>query len=396
MEKEKKKSIIGLMGALLINGVLYMFVNTFMVAYFYTLTNYDYTIISVFYIMSFIFIPLSTLLLGKTVKNKMQVPIFRAGIFLYCIYILLIALLKEQIINHYIWLGAFYGIVQGVLWSPGHLLVNEYADDISNKFVSYKSMIGNFLQIIFPFVFGTSIELTSFSHVALMVLILSTIQFSFSLFIKEKDLYKNKTYNLKEFVNYLKTTKNEKLNIFYKIMFYEGIVNYLLDTLIVIMIVMTFKTNISLGILTTIFSCCSILSVYIFQRRLKNSNTILITSTVMTVFSVLLLLFDITRISVIIYNLITSIFLILLINNAEEKRYNVIQNEEKVKQDYLTEHQVVSELFLNISRIFGFLVLLGISFLDNLLYFKILLVVVTLSIIRYAGLMVKLNKINSQ
>ena len=149
MEKEKKKSIIGLMGALLINGVLYMFVNTFMVAYFYTLTNYDYTIISVFYIMSFIFIPLSTLLLGKTVKNKMQVPIFRAGIFLYCIYILLIALLKEQIINHYIWLGAFYGIVQGVLWSPGHLLVNEYADDISNKFVSYKSMIGNFLQIIF-------------------------------------------------------------------------------------------------------------------------------------------------------------------------------------------------------------------------------------------------------
>ncbi len=395
MEKEKKQSIIGLMGSLLINSVLYMFVNTFMVAYFYTLTNYDYTIISIFYIMSFIFIALSTLVLGKTVKNKMQAPIFRLGIFLYCIYILLIALLKEQIIEHYIWLGAFYGIVQGVLWAPGHLLVNEYADDISNKFVSYKSMIGNFLQIIFPFIFGTSIELTSFSHVALMVLILSTIQFSFSLFIKEKDLHKNKTYNLKEFVNYLKTTKNEKLKIFYRIMFYEGIVNYLLDTLIVIMIVMTFKTNISLGILTTIFSCCSILSVYIFQRRLKNNNKILIFSTVMTVFSVLLLLFDITKISVIIYNLITSVFLILLINNAEEKRYNVIQNEQKVKEDYLTEHQVVSEMYLNVSRIFGFFILFAISFFNNLLYFKILLVFVTLSIIRYAGLMIKLNKINS-
>lgn len=395
MEKEKKQSIIGLMGSLLINSVLYMFVNTFMVAYFYTLTNYDYTIISIFYIMSFIFIALSTLVLGKTVKNKMQAPIFRLGIFLYCIYILLIALLKEQIIEHYIWLGAFYGIVQGVLWAPGHLLVNEYADDISNKFVSYKSMIGNFLQIIFPFIFGTSIELTSFSHVALMVLILSTIQFSFSLFIKEKDLHKNKPYNLKKFTAYLKETKNEKLKIFYRIMFYEGIVNYLLDTLIVIMIVMTFKTNISLGILTTIFSCCSILSVYIFQRRLKNNNKILIFSTVMTVFSVLLLLFDITKISVIIYNLITSVFLILLINNAEEKRYNVIQNEQKVKEDYLTEHQVVSEMYLNVSRIFGFFILFAISFFNNLLYFKILLVFVTLSIIRYAGLMIKLNKINS-
>lgn len=68
METVKKKSIIGLMGALLINNILYMFINTFMVAYFYTLTNYDYTIISVFYIMSFICIALSTLVLGKRLK----------------------------------------------------------------------------------------------------------------------------------------------------------------------------------------------------------------------------------------------------------------------------------------------------------------------------------------
>ena len=211
--------------------------------------------------------------------------------------------------------------------------------------------------------------------------------------LQEKDIHKNKPYNLKEFTNYLKESKNEKLNIFYKIMFYEGIVNYLLDTLIIIMIVMTFKTNISLGILTTIFSCCSILSVYIFQRRLKNNNKILIVSTVMTVLSVVLLLFDISKTSVIIYNLITSVFLILLINNAEEKRYNVIENEKKIKQDYLVEHQVIAELYLNASRIIGFFILFGISFLNTILYFKILLVFVTLAIIRYAGLMVKLNKV---
>ncbi len=73
----KKQSIIGLMGSLLINNVLYMFINTFMIAYFYTLTNYDYKIISVFYIMSFIFIGLTFFTLGKVIKNKMQVPIFR-------------------------------------------------------------------------------------------------------------------------------------------------------------------------------------------------------------------------------------------------------------------------------------------------------------------------------
>lgn len=388
---EKERSIIGLMGSLLINNILYMFINTFMVAYFYTLTNYNYKIISVFYIMSFIFIILTFVILGKIIKNKMQVPIFRFGIILYCIYVLTISLLKDKIINYYIYLGIFYGIVQGFLWSAGHLLVNEYANDVSNKFVSTKSMISKTLKIIFPFIFGTSIELTSFSSVAAVVVILSIIQFSFSLLIKEKDLTNAKKYSLNSFITYLKEAKNEKIKDFYKIMFYEGIVNYLLETLVTIMIVLTFKTNISLGILTTIFAFCSILSVYIFQKRLKNNNTVLITSAIMSVLGVILLLFNISKITVIIYNLINSVFLIILINNAEEKRYSIINADKTITQDYLAEHQVISEMSLNIARLIGYAILFVISFLNNIIYFKILLAFVSIAIIYYARLMIKIN-----
>ncbi len=389
---EKKRSIIGLMGSLLINNILYMFINTFMVAYFYTLTNYNYKIISVFYIMSFIFIVLTFLTLGKIIKNKMQVPIFRFGIILYCIYVLTVSLLKDNIINYYIYLGIFYGIVQGFLWSAGHLLVNEYANDVSNKFVSTKSMLSKTLKIIFPFIFGASIELTSFSSVATVVVILSIMQFSFSLLIKEKDLAETKKYSLNSFISYLKETKNKKIKDFYKIMFYEGIVNYLLETLVTIMIVLTFKTNISLGILTTIFSCCSIVSVYIFQKKLKNNNTVLTISTVLSVLGVLLLLCNISKVTVIIYNLINNIFLILLVNNAEEKRYSIINADKIIIQDYLAEHQVISEISLNIARIIGYTILFTISFLNNMLYFKILLTCVSIAIIYYARLMIKLNK----
>lgn len=389
---EKKRSIIGLMGSLLINNILYMFINTFMVAYFYTLTNYDYKIISVFYIMSFIFIAITFLFLGRIIKNKMQVPIFRCGIFLYCVYVLTISLLKDNIINYYIYLGIFYGIVQGFLWSAGHLLVNEYANDVSNKFVTTKSMISTLLEIIFPFIFGASIELTSFSKVAVVVVILSMIQFSFSLLIKEKDLTKEKKYSLNAFITYLKENKNEKIKDFYKIMFYEGIVNYLLDTLVIIMIVFNFKTNISLGILTTIFSLCSIVSVYIFQRKLKNNNTILTISAIMSVIGVILILFNINKTTVVLYNLINSVFLILLINNAEEKRYSIINADKMIRKDYLAEHQVIAEISLNLSRIMGYTILFAISFLNNIIYFKMLLILVSIAIIYYASLMMKLNK----
>lgn len=388
---EKKRSIIGLMGALLINNVLYMFINTFMVAYFYTLTNYDYKVISVFYIMSFFFIIFTFLILGRIIKNKKQVPVFRFGIILYCIYVLTISILKDNIIHYYIYLGIFYGIVQGFLWSAGHLLVNEYANDVSNKFVSTKSIISKILKIIFPFIFGASIELTSFSSVATLVLILSVIQFSFSLLIKEKDLDKIPKYNLSNFIKYLKENKNEKIKKFYKIMFYEGIVNYLLETLITIMIVLTFKTNISLGILTTIFSFCSIFSVYIFQRKLKNNNIVLTISTIISVLGVTLLLFNISKVTVIIYNLINNVFLILLINNAEEKRYRIINADKTIVKSYLAEHQVIAEVSLNIARIIGYTVLFAISFLNDIIYFKILLAFVAIAIICYARLMMKLN-----
>lgn len=174
--------------------------------------------------------------------------------------------------------------------------------------------------------------------------------------------------------------------------FFKGIVSYLLDTLITIMIVLTFKTNFNLGVLTTIFSCCSIVSVYIFQRKLKNNNIVLTISMVMAVLGVLLLLFSINKITVIIYNLINSVFLILLINNSEEKRYSIMNTDKLITQDYLAEHQVISEISLNIARIIGYTLLFAISFLDNIIYFKILLFLVSIAIVWYGMLMLRLSR----
>lgn len=135
---KENRNIIGLTGACIVNNILYMFLNTFMVAYFITLTNYDYKQISIYYALSFVGILLTFLVLGKTIKNKRQVLIFRSGIILYCIYILTIALLKEKIVMYYALLGFFYGIVQGLFWVAGHVLINEYTSNLENKFISIK------------------------------------------------------------------------------------------------------------------------------------------------------------------------------------------------------------------------------------------------------------------
>lgn len=391
MKEEKlTKSAIGIMGSLLINNVLYMFVNTFMVAYFITLTNYDYKQISIYYALSFIAILLTFLTFGRIIKNKNQVWVFRSGIIAYCLYILMLAFLKEKIVTYFAPLGFFYGIVQGLIWVAAHTLVNEHTQNNTNKFISFKSIISKILKIFFPIVFGVSIELTSFSYVAKIVILLSITQFVFSLFIEDKAKTYDKKYNLKEYINLVKN--NDKFKTVYKLCICDGIVNYLLETLIVILTVMTFKTTISLGVITTITAICSILSVYIFQYKLKSNWKILKICNIMMISSVLLLLINISKPTIIIYNICTAIFLVILSNTGDTKRYEIVSENEIVVKDYIVEHQVVCEAILNITRIIAYILLFVISLFNNIVLFKILLLLVTIVILIYSKLLIKLKK----
>ncbi len=391
MKEEKlTKSAIGIMGSLLINNVLYMFVNTFMVAYFITLTNYDYKQISIYYVLSFIAILLTFLTFGRIIKNKNQVWVFRSGIIAYCLYILMLAFLKEKIVTYFAPLGFFYGIVQGLIWVAAHTLVNEHTQNNTNKFISFKSIISKILKIFFPIVFGISIDLTSFSYVAKIVILLSITQFIFSLFIEDKAKTYDKKYNLKEYINLVKN--NDKFKTVYKLCICDGIVNYLLETLIVILTVMTFKTTISLGVITTITAICSILSVYIFQYKLKSNWKILKICNIMMISSVLLLLINISKPTIIIYNICTAIFLVILSNTGDTKRYEIVSENEIVVKDYIVEHQVVCEAILNITRIIAYILLFVISLFNNIVLFKILLLLVTIVILIYSKLLIKLKK----
>ena len=389
MTKDKlDKNSIGLIGTNVINNVLYMFVNTFMVAYLFTVTNYNYKIISLYYIASFITIPLTFWLLGDIIKTKSKVMVYRIGIVLYCIYILTIAFLKEKILTYCIPLGAFYGIVQGFFWGAGHTLISEVVGEekTSKKFIAIRSIVDKVAKIIFPIIFGASIEFTSFFYIAKIIIPISILQFSFSLLIKQKDNSKKENFNIIKYIGYLKKHSTEKIKTIHKIMVLEGIVHYLLETLITIVIIMTFKSSLNLGILTTIFAIFSIISVYIFRRVYKDKNPkkLIIASAIILLACVMLLIFNINKTAVIIYNLASSIFMVLLRNYAEMKRYNSTENYKEIREKYLVEYQVCSETLLGISRIIGYTVLFIISFSGNIIYFKGLLLLVTLCIILYA------------
>lgn len=387
---KKNRNLIGILGSGIMNDVFQLFLNTFMVAYFITLTNYNYKIISIYYILVYAFLSITFFLMGRFVKNVSQIHIYRLGIILKAIYIFFLAILKDKIVDYYIYLGIFYGIVQGLYWVSAHSLINEHVSKKYDSYISIKAIFDKILKILFPIVFGVSIQLTSFAYIAKIILILSVIQIIFSLLIVDKTVVSEKKYDFKKF--YLKYKNNKLIKQTGKLTAYGGVVNNLLDTLITIMIILTFKTTVSLGFLTTLFSVCSIISVYIFNRKIKNKNLALSISTLGLILSVLLIALNVTKLTIIVYNLSAGLFLVLLKNVADAKRYTIADQIEETKQDYLVEYHVLVEAYLNISRVISYALLLVVSFLNNAATFNILLILMVIFIYLYYKNIISINK----
>lgn len=390
----KDKSTIYLLICEMINHISMIFLDTFLVAYFFQINNKNITVISLYYLIGYAICGIIFWLGGDIIKTKNQIKVYRYGIMLNCLYIFVIAILGDKCRELYILLGILYGISQGVYWIACHALRTELnKDKSSKKYVSSSKVLSEVVKIIVPILLGTSIELASFSKVGFIIFVITIIQLILVTKIKI-EVTKVEEFNLLKYMNKLKKLgdKAKSLKRNYKNAFNEGITTSLKSTLITIIIIMTFNTSFNLGFLTTIFSIFTIIATIIFQKYYKkeNSKRYIIICTVISILSVCSFIFSINKVNVIIYNLCNAIFVSILTAIGTTQRYNCVNKEQF--QENLIEHQSMYEISLAAGRIVAYITLLIVGLLNNITYFKILLILVTLLIIPNSIQMYKIEK----
>lgn len=219
---------------------------------------------------------------------------------------------------------------------------------------------------------------------------LSVIQILITLFIKtETKKDKNKKYDLKKFIKNIKDNNLKKIKKYGLSGIAYGIVESSISTLIIIITIMTFKTSLNLGILTTIFSICSMLSLMLYNKFYNKNNAkfILILCSIIVVLGVVGLLINISKTSLVIYNFCYVITFCI---------FDVVYNTRKgdlVKECKIEKHREEYIGYTSISigsgRIIGYILMLIVSFTNNIIYFKILLAIVTLFAPIYCYLIIK-------
>ena len=377
----------------LIYSLTAVFIETFLVAYLLNITNENITTISIYYITIHSLLSLGNILIGKVIKKypSKNKQILSLGIVSRALFILFIVILSEKIATNFILIAIIYAFSETLYWCAHELIYIDVTNNNNRKkYMSIKKISSKILNIISPIILGTSIGLYSFTKIAIYIFMLSVIQILITLFIKtETKNDKNEKYDLKKFIKNIKDNNLKKIKTYGLSGIAYGIVESSISTLIIIITIMTFKTSLNLGILTTIFSICSMLSLMLYNKFYNKNNAkfILILCSIIVVLGVVGLLINISKTSLVIYNF-CYVITFCIFDVVYNTRKGDLVKECKIEK-YREEYIGYTSISIGSGRIIGYILMLIVSFTNNIIYFKILLAIVTLFAPIYCYLIIK-------
>lgn len=392
MKKKIKteQNIIIIMDA--IKKIMTIFLGPFLTAYFISTSTNSILNIAIYYIFTYATMALSTLVVAALAEKRNRIKIFRIGIILNFIYILIIILLKEKIINYLPIISILYGISASCYYFPYNLfIINKVKNTERTNYMVKLFITISVVGILFPIIFGSIITITNYILTAVIVLFISLIQIILSFFITDNHNGDLEEYNLKK--AWLELKKNKQVINCLAGEFFIGmnICNGALETVMVILILNSFKTNINLGIITSIATLLSILVVKIYGLiyNKRDDKKVIIISSIIPVISLILK----TNTTVIIYKFSYVIFAEILSLVRKIKIFN-LSNSKIVNKSNQCEFNAIREVTLNVGRVTGYTLLLLAGLTQSAVVLNIITIILTLSLLVMSINLTKVKKNN--
>ena len=401
MNKEKLgKNAIFLIASDLIYTITALFAQTFLVAYLLKITNDNITQVSLYYMIINFIHAMGSIFIGKFIKNGKynKTKILSLGIIFRAIFILFIVLLGNKLSNMFVIVAIFCGISETLYWSAHEIIFVEITNNENRKsYMATKKIASTIVNIVAPIILGSTIELYSFTKIAIYVLALSIIQIvlSFQIKIDSKVNVKTTKFSLKNYINTIKTKKGLKVHKYYKSNLLYGIVEDPMKTLVTIITIMTFKTSLNLGILTTIFSIFQIAVMYLYKKFYNKSNAkyILFAVSSLIFIGAMGLVIDIDKITLIIYNFACTTGLCIFDAIYNTQKGDLIK-ECNIEQ-YDVEHVMFNSILTCSSRFIGFSLILIVGIIDNMVFFKGLLAVIAILVLIYSRIIIIMEELKT-
>ena len=370
-------SAISIIACDCLQAVICIFVDFFLVANILKDVSFGQSvsdnifIVGLFYIIFYSMLGLSYTYTGYFLKNHNKSILVSAGSIVLTVVVLVIYLLGN---NLYTWLplvAFFHGLGFGWFSSGFNNLVSE---TISSKhqvrFFAVKKIAFQATYIIFPISIGFIVEYANFSIMALIMIALCVLLVVFSFLIKPKKVYKL-SFNLPKFYRYIKRNKQstEPLRLVYLNNFFRGASYDCFTTLITILVWITLQSNSSLGTLQSIFTLCSLATMFLYLRyyRKKRARSFIIPTIVLVSATVVGIICTLgtSIIAIVIFYAVYIILNVILMSISDSRRAGVVRilslhshilESTAFNEFALASGRVLSSVLLMLSGLFDSLV----------------------------------------
>lgn len=393
--------------------VISVFKDIFLGIYFLKITQGNIVDVSMYYITFYL-----TYLICLLIVNKLQkvnlVSMFRVGIFFNLMQCIILLIVGDQISNYIIPFAIFASIGNAFYYYPEQILIKRVNKEGNfQNYITKDQILKYSINIILPIILGYCISKNSYELAFIVLIVLISISFVFSLFIKGFDL-KHGKINLKKFFENINNNGNKKLMtlLSFRTLF-RGLSSFgVLSTLITIITFLVVSTELSLGSISSFITVISILVIYCINKYVKRENLSKVFIPMSIVQSIVVIILTFSMMYLNINNLLhigpltisTGFLLVLLYNVINgisnpifETSNSVLYYECMCKQNINIEDEPSYifwfEIMINISRSFGYLVLIFVSKIGfNLNIIAILIVVFTLMYIAFAYTLNKITR----
>ena len=366
MEKHFNRTQTCLLSVYLLKIVLELFTQTFLTSHILSVTpnnvlGQGLMNIGLLYIAQNVTYVVTYFILSFFVDKSNRVSFLRIGIFVNML--LLVALVFwGEVISHWVVLAGVICGLDSFFYASYYVMKTELNGRSSvKKYNIGATVFTNLIRVVVPTILGFVIDASSYSAVAIYVVLIAVAQFE-----------------IKKYLKYLKEHKPERKKV--KFTYINAMLagfKSTYKTIVIILTVYTFKTNVSLGLFTSAFSLVTMLLLMLFKRYDNNPKLnkpfVYGFIGIAPFLSCIALAIKLNVTTLVIFNftLILTSYFSDYFGSCE--RDAIIKNIGQY--DYVAEHNMLVENIQASFKVVAYVVFVLVGLLADILAFKILLLV---------------------
>ncbi len=312
------------------------------------------------------------------------------------LYIALIMLLKDKMINYFLIIGLLKGLADGFYHYPKSILNSEkISNENRQKFSGIVNTINNISSIVIPLFLGFLLTFISYTDLGKIFFMLFIVMFLVSFAIDDYEHY-DKKFEMKKFLKLVKSNKNIKNSLLVPVLSGITYSSGVMGLIVTLDKINVFKTNLNLGFVDSLVAIISLFICILYSTKLK-SNYFKLCLQISGIFAFLgLSIFAlIPNGGTLIMYLVIRYSFIQIINLISDNVTVNLSNCSEIKNDFKSEYYCMRDILFAISRVFGYLILLVVAIIYGINYINYILIVCGVFLIIEAFLVGNLSKMKN-